>query len=137
MSWRKSTGAMRCILIYLDTHVVVWLYAGLLEKFSQSVRAILNENEIRISPIVRLELQYLYEIERVKEPAQSIVADLADRIGMRVCDKDINAVIGQAIPLKWTRDPFDRVIVAQAALNDNILISKDQNILDHYLHARW
>ena len=137
MSGRKSTGAMRCILIYLDTHVVVWLYAGLLEKFSQSVRAILNENEIRISPIVRLELQYLYEIERVKEPAQSIVADLADRIGMRVCDKDINAVISQAIPLKWTRDPFDRFIVAQAALNDNILISKDQSILEHYVHARW
>ena len=124
-------------MIYLDTHVVVWFYAGLLEKFSQSVRAILNENEIRISPIVRLELQYLYEIERVREPTQVIVADLADRIGMRVCDKDINAVISQAIPLKWTRDPFDRVIVAQAALNDNILISKDQNILDHYLHARW
>jgi PIN domain nuclease of toxin-antitoxin system len=137
MSWRKSTGAMRCILIYLDTHVVVWLYAGLLEKFSQSVRAILNENEIRISPIVRLELQYLYEIERVKEPAQGIVTDLADRIGMRVCDKDINAVISQAIPLKWTRDPFDRVIVAQAALNDDILISKDQSILKHYVHARW
>jgi PIN domain nuclease of toxin-antitoxin system len=137
MSWRKSTGAMRCTLIYLDTHVVVWLYAGLLEKFSQSVRVILNENEIRISPIVRLELQYLYEIERVKEPAQNIVADLADRIGIRVCDKDFSSVISQAILLKWTRGPFDRVIVAQAALNDNILISKDQNILDHYLHARW
>jgi PIN domain nuclease of toxin-antitoxin system len=137
MSWRKSTGAMRCILIYLDTHVVVWLYAGLLEKFSQSVRVILNENEIRISPIVRLELQYLYEIERVKEPAQSIVADLADRIGIRVCDKDFSSVISQAILLKWTRDPFDRVIVAQAALNDNILISKDQSILEHYVHARW
>ena len=137
MSWRNLTGSMRCILIYLDTHVVVWLYAGLLEKFSQSVRVILNENEIRISPIVRLELQYLYEIERVKEPAKVIVADLADRIGMRVCDKNFSAVISQAIPFKWTRDPFDRVIVAQAALNDNILISKDQSILEHYVHARW
>lgn len=137
MSWRNLTGSMRCILIYLDTHVVVWLYAGLLDKFSQSVRVILNENEIRISPIVRLELQYLYEIERVKEPAKGIVADLADRIGMRVCDKDFSAVISQAIPFKWTRDPFDRVIVAQAALNDNILISKDQSILEHYVHARW
>jgi len=137
MSWRNLTGSMRCILIYLDTHVVVWLYAGLLDKFSQSVRVILNENEIRISPIVRLELQYLYEIERVKEPAKGIVADLADRIGMRVCDKDFSAVISQAIPFKWTRDPFDRVIVAQAALNENVLISKDQSILEHYVHARW
>jgi PIN domain nuclease of toxin-antitoxin system len=124
-------------LIYLDTHIVVWLYAGLLEKFSQSIQTILNENEILISPIVRLELEYLYEIEHVMEPAHVIVADLADRIGLRVCEKDFNAIVSQAIKLTWTRDPFDRLIVANAALNDNILISKDQNILDFYSHARW
>lgn len=124
-------------MIYLDTHIVVWLYAGLLEKFSQSIKIYLNENEILISPIVRLELQYLYEIDRVKEPANDIVADLSDRIGIRVCEKDFNAVVSQAITIKWTRDPFDRVIVAHAELNNNILISKDQNILEHYTHARW
>lgn len=124
-------------MIYLDTHIVVWLYAGLLEKFSQSIKTMLNENEILISPIVRLELEYLYEIERVREPAHVLVADLADRIGLRVCEKDFNAVVSQATKLTWTRDPFDRLIVATAALNDNILISKDQNILEHYPHARW
>jgi len=124
-------------LIYLDTHIVVWLYAGLLEKFSHSVKTILNENEILISPIVRLELQYLYEIERVKQPASVLIADLANRIGIAVCKKDFNAVVGQAMTLTWTRDPFDRVIVANAKLNDNILISKDPNILEHYAHARW
>jgi len=124
-------------LIYLDTHIVVWLYAGLLEKFSQSVKAFLNENEILISPIVRLELQYLYEIDRVKESSNVIVADLSDRIGIKVCQKDFNAVVSQAMKYTWTRDPFDRVIVAQAELNDNILISKDNNILQNYAHARW
>lgn len=124
-------------MIYLDTHIVVWLYAGLLEKFSQSVKAFLNENEILISPIVRLELQYLYEIDRVKESSNVIVADLSDRIGIKVCQKDFNAVVSQAMKYTWTRDPFDRVIVAQAELNDNILISKDNNILQNYAHARW
>jgi PIN domain nuclease of toxin-antitoxin system len=124
-------------LIYLDTHIVVWLYAGLLGKFNQSVKTILNENEILISPIVRLELQFLYEIGRVIVPANAIVADLSDRIGIRVCEKDFNAVVSQAMTFTWTRDPFDRVIVANARLNENILISKDQNILEHYAHARW
>ena len=124
-------------MIYLDSHIVVWLYAGLLEKFSQTIRTILNENEILISPIVRLELQYLYEIERVNEPANVIVADLSDRIGLKVCEKDFNAVVSQAMEITWTRDPFDRVIVGNAGLNDYVLISKDQNILDHYPHARW
>jgi len=124
-------------LIYLDTHIVAWLYAGLLEKFNQSIKTMLNENEIMISPVVRLELAYLYEIERVSEPAHRIVADLSDRIGLRVCEKGFNAVIGTAIQLTWTRDPFDRLIVANAALNDNVLITRDQNILEHYPHARW
>ncbi len=124
-------------MIYLDTHILVWLYAGLLEKFSQSIKTILNENELSISPIARLELQYLYEIEHVREPAQVIVADLSDRIGLRVCEKDFNAIVSQAIKLTWMRDPFDRIIVAHAALNNDILISKDQNILKHYPHARW
>lgn len=124
-------------MIYLDTHIVVWLFAGLLDKFSHTVKAMLNENEILISPIVRLELQYLYEIERVKEPASVIVADLSDRIGLEVCEKDFNAVVSQALTLTWTRDPFDRVIVANAKLSDNILISKDPSILENYAHARW
>ena len=124
-------------MIYLDTHIVVWLYAGLLNKFNQSVITTLNESEILISPIVHLELQYLFEIERVKEPANVIVSDLTDRIGLRICEKAFNAVVNQSVKMTWTRDPFDRLIVANAALNDNILISKDTNILEHYVHARW
>jgi PIN domain nuclease of toxin-antitoxin system len=97
----------------------------------------MNENEIFISPIVRLELQFLSEIGRVNEPADEIVADLANRIGIRVCEKDFNTVVNQAMMYTWTRDPFDRLIVAHAELHNNILISKDQDILDHYPHARW
>lgn len=124
-------------MIYLDTHVVVWLYAGLVEKLSQPARVLINEHEIEISPIVRLELQYLHEIGRVTEDANVVVADLSSRIGLNVCKKRFNAIIGRAIGLSWTRDPFDRLIVANADLNDNILVSKDQDILDHYHHARW
>ena len=124
-------------MIYLDTHIVAWLYAGLLEKFSQPIKTLLNENEILISPIVRLELQYLYEIDRVKDPTNVIVQDLTDRIGLRVSEVDFNTVVNQALAVNWTRDPFDRVIVAQAGLDDSVLISKDENILNHYAHARW
>ncbi|NHZ72761.1 MAG: PIN domain-containing protein [Aquificales bacterium] len=124
-------------MIYLDTHVVVWLYAGLVEKFSQSVKQLMNDHEIYISPIVRLELHYLYEIQRVTDDADAIVADISNRIGLKVCDREFDAIISQAMAFSWTRDPFDRVIVANAGVNDNLLITKDQNILENYLYARW
>lgn len=50
-------------MIYLDTHVVVWLYAGLTAKLSDLAKLLINKHELYISPIVRLELQYLYEID--------------------------------------------------------------------------
>jgi len=35
------------------------------------------------------------------------------------------------------QDPFDRIIVANAALNDDILVTKDQHILENYEKAFW
>lgn len=128
---------MRCILIYLDTHVVVWLYAGYTNKFSELAKELINEHEIYISPIVRLEMRYLYEISRVSEDSSAIVTDLSSRIGLKVCDKNFETIVNQALNLSWTRDPFDRIIAANASLNDNILITKDQTMLAHYPHARW
>jgi PIN domain nuclease of toxin-antitoxin system len=124
-------------LIYLDTHVVVWLYAGLMDMFDKALKDLMNEQSLSICPVVRLELQYLYEIQRVSEPADSIVADLAARIGLKVCDKAFDDVVSKAVALSWTRDPFDRLIVANAALDDDILISKDQRMLDNYPLAKW
>jgi PIN domain nuclease of toxin-antitoxin system len=39
--------------------------------------------------------------------------------------------------VQWTRDPFDRLIVAQALLHDAPLITKDEHIRRHYAGALW
>ena len=124
-------------MIYLDTHVVVWLFSGRLEKFSEETKALITAQSIFISPCVRLELQYLHEIERINVEANEIVTDLSERIGLGVCDKDFNSVVSKAMTMDWTRDPFDRMISAHAGINNNILVTKDQSILDNYSNASW
>ena len=124
-------------MIYLDTHVVVWLYAGLADKFNAPVQALMNQQDPLISPIVRLELQFLYEIHRVTVDADTVVTDLANRIGLTIVDLDFNTAISRALEISWTRDPFDRVIVASASLGDHVPVSKDQNILNPYPLAKW
>jgi PIN domain nuclease of toxin-antitoxin system len=52
--------------------------------------------------------------------ANDIILNLSDLIGLRICDKHFNTIVKGAFALSWTRDPFDRIIVANAALNDNI-----------------
>ena len=124
-------------MIYLDTHVVVWLYAGKVENFSEQAKELINGHEVFISPVVRLELQYLFEIQCITDEANEIVFDLSDRIGLKICDKSFNTIVSGALDFSWTRDPFDRIIVANAAINHNILVTKDQNILENYEKAMW
>ncbi len=124
-------------MIYLDTHVVAWLYAGEIKKLSKQAKKLINRHEIIISPVVRLELQYLFEIQRVTDEANEIVFDLSDRIGLKVCDKSLNTIVSGALNLSWPRDPFDRIIVANASVNNDILVTKDQNILKNYKKAMW
>ena len=52
-------------MIYLDTHVVVWLYAGDTERLSVHARQHIESNELLVSPIVLLELAYLKELGRI------------------------------------------------------------------------
>ena len=79
----------------------------------------------------------MFEIQRITDEANEIVFDLSDRIGLKICDKSFNTIVSSALNFSWTRDPFDRIIVANAIINQNILVTKDQNILKNYEKAIW
>ena len=87
--------------------------------------------------MVRLELQYLFEIERVKTPASEVVTALEREIGLEICDHPFAIVAELGERLCWPRDPFDRLIVAQAAIGQDLLLTKDKTIREQYSHAAW
>lgn len=120
---------------YLDTHIVAWLYSGDLESISNEAKRVLENHSLYYSPIVRLELQYLYEIKRIKKRPDVILAYLEKMISLEECPISFSRVIEESIKYDFTRDPFDRVIVAQASINSSNLISKDRVIKDNYEHC--
>ncbi len=124
-------------MVYLDTHVVAWLFAGRIDLFPNYVQKLISEEELLISPIVKLELQYLFEIGRVLKKSKFVVSDLENRIGLNTCEHAFNNVIEIAIKQSWTRDPFDRIIVAQASMLSTKLITKDDTIRENYKSAVW
>jgi len=123
-------------VIYLDTHVVVWLYAGMVERLPSSVRKHL-EGDIAISPVVELELQYLFEVGRTSDPADVVISDLRQRIGLETADASLATVVEVARSLTWTRDPFDRLIAAQAISDGLPLLTADETIRAHLALAVW
>ena len=125
-------------MIYLDTHVVIWLYAkGVPALSKSSIQLLENDSDIRISPVVRMELQYLKEIKRINEKPITLIDALEATIGMSICNTPFPLVVKEAENNSWTRDPFDRLIVAQASLNEAPLITKDEAIHENYTAAIW
>ena len=90
-----------------------------------------------VSPIVELELTYLYEIGRVSEPASAPLSALRRAFGLQVVDVQLAELVQAAAGLSWTRDPFDRLISAHAIVANAPLITADETILENLPLATW
>jgi PIN domain nuclease of toxin-antitoxin system len=124
-------------VIYLDTHVLIFLYAGEVERLGAAARAAIEDGDLVTSPAAVLELEFLHEIGRLRPTASKVMAGLGSEVGIRVCELSFYKVVTQALQERWGRDPFDRLIVANARALDAILVTKDERIQRHYSRAVW
>ncbi|MBI2605392.1 MAG: PIN domain-containing protein [Deltaproteobacteria bacterium] len=125
------------MMVHLDTHCVLWLYEGARERFSKKAASRIEESRLSISPAVLLELQYLFEIEKITVPAQQIFTELKTRIDIDVLTEKFLDVVIIALSEHWTRDPFDRLIASHAKLMNAPLLTKDSSVRRHYGDAVW
>lgn len=114
-----------------------WLYEGADSRIPATVRDLLESNEPFVSPIVELELTYLFEVGRVTEPPIAPFGALRRSIGLQIADVSATALTQAAADLRWTRDPFDRLIAAHAIVADAPLVTADRTILDSLSLATW
>jgi PIN domain nuclease of toxin-antitoxin system len=115
-------------VIHLDTHVVVWLVAGLVDKVPPAVLDRIERDDVAISPMVRLELTYLHEINRLRHGADEIIARLRRATAAVEDPTPFGDVAAVAATVTWTRDPFDRLIAAQAVAARCHLATADRSI---------
>jgi PIN domain nuclease of toxin-antitoxin system len=125
------------MIAYMDTHILVWLYYGETLKLSPAARDAVEGSDLAASPIVLLEMELLHEIGRTRHTASAILAHLESDVGLRVCGLPFRDIATQALKETWTRDPFDRLIVANAKAAGAPLVTKDERIRKHYARAVW
>ena len=115
-------------VILLDTHVVLWVYTGKVERLSPRAVQEIQASTLATSPIVELELAYLNEVGRVTDSASQILGALASRVGLTVAQVGFGPVCATAAGITWTRDPFDRMLAAQAMIEGVPLATDDESL---------
>jgi PIN domain nuclease of toxin-antitoxin system len=122
-------------IIFLDTHAVIWLYTGK-KVFGKKSLQLMNESDLRISPIVRLELMLLFRKKRIVDP-HKILSSLKKDFYFDEDRIDLSALITKSMLLDFTNDPFDRMIAAHATVRKSYLVTKDSEILKNSKWAVW
>ncbi len=118
--------------VMLDTHIAVALFQGKTGGLSRAALKAIDQQPLSYSPAVLLELELLHEIGRLRLGATAIARHLAERLDIHCAAERFVEVAKAALPLAFTRDPFDRLIVAHAGLAAADLITLDDTIRAHY-----
>lgn len=108
-------------VILLDTNAIIWMHRGdrrtrRLEKTATILYA---------SPASLLELQFLIEAGRLRLRPDVTPAELLADQRWLMDDPPSAAWFLQAVGVSWTRDPFDRLIVAHAGMRGWRLATAD------------
>lgn len=124
-------------MIHLDTHAAIWLAEANDRRLSRTARHLIDRQPLAISPAVVLELEVLSEIGRLQNPPAAILARLYDQADVALSGTVFADVIVAATSFGWTRDVFDRLIVANALADGARLLTADQHILENFRDAIW
>jgi PIN domain nuclease of toxin-antitoxin system len=112
-------------VILLDTNALIWI-----ERAHPRARRLRTEGRrLYISPASLLELQFLVEAGRLRLRVAT-VADLVPRGPWLLDDPPATSWFDIAVGLGWTRDPFDRLLVAHARLRGWRLATGDTALLE-------
>jgi PIN domain nuclease of toxin-antitoxin system len=97
----------------------------------------LDGGGVAASPLVLLELAYLKEVGRARDPVPTMRAALRRDIGLEIVDVPLLDLTKVASELTWTRDPFDRLLAAHAIVAGAPFVTADQRIRENLSLATW
>ena len=58
-------GLEDALIAYLDTNTVLWLSQGLVKRLGKRAHVVVRSADLLVSPMVLIEVEYLYEIKRI------------------------------------------------------------------------
>jgi len=126
------------VKLLLDTCVLLWMFEGS-DRISPELQSALTDldNELYFSDVSLLEIVIKYQLGKLPLPRapSRLILPLARKHMVDLWPHDATSILGlEALPLLH-RDPFDRLLVAQARAHALTLVTPDTKI--HQYDVRW
>ena len=124
----------------LDTHSLVWAF---LDSFSLSKKSkkIIEDskNEVYISPVSSWEISIKYHLGKLNEDEnlfKKYKKYVIDSNFMEITINSNHSLKAGSLP-KIHKDPFDRMLIAQAQIENMTIITADSSIKKYDVKTLW
>jgi PIN domain nuclease of toxin-antitoxin system len=127
-------GRGRRLRLLLDTHAVLWSFSGVSRLSEQAREAIRNfGNEVFVSAASVWEISTKFRIGKLPEAEPLVYSFEASFRKVRFNELPISTRHAQRAGLLpgEHKDPFDRLLIAQAQMEDLLLVSNEV-LFDNY-----
>ena len=126
--------------LLLDTHAFIWSFDEP-EKLSPKALALLadDDNELVISVASVWEIQIKIQLGRLKFtlPLRELIESQKQTNGIQVLPVALNHVLALDTLPALHKDPFDRLLVAQANVEGAFIVSRDPMFSGYPVKVVW
>ena len=126
--------------LLLDTHAFIW-WSSEPEKLSKKVLAAFedSENELTLSVASIWEMQIKVQLGKldITDPLKDLIAIHQKGKDLQILPIFLNHVLAlENLPVHH-RDPFDRILIAQANAEKQVIVTKDQIFKEYPVQLLW
>ncbi len=124
----------------LDTHAFLWMAADP-TRLSRKVREIVlkESNRLHLSAASGWEIALLHRLNRVELPdePQRFIPEAMQRLSVSPIFISFHTAISAAMLPLIHRDPFDRIIIAEAIKEKMTILTKDSKFAKYDVQSLW
>jgi PIN domain nuclease of toxin-antitoxin system len=125
--------------LLLDTHVLLTLIGNGAARLPTTVAALLKDrdSEHHLSAASLWEIAIKWRLGKLKLTlALGALPELLDGLGVKIVSIDERHALASVDPEPMTRDPFDRMLLAQCQAEGLRLLTIDRALVSHPLAAK-
>ncbi len=126
--------------LLLDTCTFLWILADSSELSFEALDLFTApENEVFLSSVSTWEITVKHSIGKLPlpEPPTDFVPSMRTAHGIETLDLDEESTLYVSRLPEYHRDPFDRMLVCQAIVQDLVILTPDSLIRQYPVKTRW
>jgi PIN domain nuclease of toxin-antitoxin system len=128
------------VRVLLDSHVLLWYFLDD-DRLSSAVKDLLEDTHVAVAVSVATQWELLLKAQggRLRLPVEPerFVVEPIEEAGFRVLPIETRHVLGLAELPHIHTDPFDRLLIAQALVENLDLVTADEVVRSYPVRTLW